>query len=175
LRYAPDDSADPERWVLRLPPDAAPRRVRICLSVGLAVAKARLHLGLARDGRSPVCVRGRLCRSDVPAARSKAYNLKGRGGKEDEAMTIGHNAKAYRLLEAIHDLAGGDPQTAVLSARISARTGIPNTHRAFTTPSMYLKELGLIRTTGTTGTGLVGMFLITPIGIRLVEALRAAG
>ena len=90
-------------------------------------------------------------------------------------MTIGHNAKAYRLLEAIHDLAGGDPQTAVLSARISARTGIPNTYRALTTPSMYLKELGLIRTTGTTGTGLVGMFLITPIGIRLVEALRAAG
>jgi hypothetical protein len=42
-------------------------------------------------------------------------------------------------------------------------------------PTRYLKELGLIRTTGTTGTGMVGMFLITPTGIRLVESLRAAG
>jgi hypothetical protein len=90
-------------------------------------------------------------------------------------MTIGYNAKAYRLLETIHDLAGGDPQTAVLSTRVAARTGIPNTYRAFTSPTRYLKELGLIRTTGTTGTGMVGMFLITPTGIRLVESLRAAG
>jgi hypothetical protein len=90
-------------------------------------------------------------------------------------MAIGYNARAYRLLEAIHDLAGGDPQTAVLSARISARTSIPNTYRAFTSPSGFLKELGLIRTTGTTGTGIVGMFLITPAGIRLIESLRAAG
>jgi hypothetical protein len=37
-------------------------------------------------------------------------------------MTIGYNARAYRLLEAIHDLAGGDPRTAVLSAKVSART-----------------------------------------------------
>jgi hypothetical protein len=42
-------------------------------------------------------------------------------------MAIDYNAKAYRLLEAVHDLAGGDPQTAVLSARISARTGIRKT------------------------------------------------
>ena len=90
-------------------------------------------------------------------------------------MAIDYNAKAYRLLEAVHDLAGGDPQTAVLSARISARTGIPNTYRAFRAPSRYFKELGLIRTTGKTGTGIVGMFLITPTGIRLVESLRAAG
>ncbi len=90
-------------------------------------------------------------------------------------MAIGYNAEAYRLLEAIHDLAGGDPRTAVLSARVSARTGIPNTHRAFSSPSSYLKELGLIQTTGTTGTGIVGMFLITRTGIRLVEALRSAG
>jgi hypothetical protein len=88
-------------------------------------------------------------------------------------MTIGYNAKAYRLLETIHDLAGGDPQTAVLSTRVSARTGIPNTYRVFTSPTRYLKELGLIRTTGTTGTGMVGMFLITPTGIRLIESLRA--
>lgn len=113
--------------------------------------------------------------ASVPAVRSRAYNLNGKGDREDEAMTIGYNAKAYRLLEAIHDLAGGDPQKAVLSARVSARTGIPNTYRAFTSPSTYLKELGLIRTTGTTGTGVVGMFLITPTGIRLVEALRTAG
>jgi hypothetical protein len=33
----------------------------------------------------------------------------------------------------------------------------------------------LIRTTGTMGLGLVGMFLITLAGIQLVEALRAAG
>jgi hypothetical protein len=33
----------------------------------------------------------------------------------------------------------------------------------------------LIRTTGTTGLGLGGMFLITLAVIRLVEALRAAG
>jgi hypothetical protein len=86
-------------------------------------------------------------------------------------MAIDYNAEAYRLLEAVHDLAGGDPQTAVLSAR----TGIPNTYLAFSSPSRYLKELGLIRTTGTTGHGLVGMFLITPTGIRLVEAHRATG
>jgi hypothetical protein len=90
-------------------------------------------------------------------------------------MTIGYNAKAYRLLDAIHDLAGGDPQTVVLSARVSARTGIPNTYQAFTSASRYLKGLGLIRTTGTTGTGIVGLFLITPTGVRLVESLRAAG
>ena len=46
-------------------------------------------------------------------------------------MAIDHNAKAYRLLEPVHDLAGGDPHTAVLSARVSARTGIPNTCRIF--------------------------------------------
>ena len=74
-------------------------------------------------------------------------------------MTVGYNARAYRLLEAIHDLAGVDPRTAVLSARVSARTGIPNTCQAFTSPLRYLKELGLIRTAGTTG-------------IRLVVALR---
>ena len=34
-------------------------------------------------------------------------------------MTIGYNARAYRPLEAIHHLAGGDPQTAVLSASVS--------------------------------------------------------
>ena len=87
-------------------------------------------------------------------------------------MTIDYNARAYRMLETIHALAGGDPQTAALSARVSARTGVPDTYRAFTSPSRYLKELGLIRTTGT---GIVGMFLITPTGIRLVESLRAAG
>ena len=38
-----------------------------------------------------------------------------------------------------------------------------------------LMELSLTRTTGTTGLGLVGMFLITLAVIRLVEALRAAG
>ncbi len=90
-------------------------------------------------------------------------------------MAIDYNAKAYRLLEAVHDLAGGDSQTAVVSTRISARTVIPNTYRAFSSPSRYLKGLGLIRTTGTTGTGIVGMFLITPTGIRLVESLRATG
>lgn len=90
-------------------------------------------------------------------------------------MAIDHNDKAHRLLEAVHDLAGGEPQKAGLSARISARTGIPHTYREFSVPSWYLKELGLIRTTGTTGTGLVGMFLITPTGIRVVEALRASG
>jgi len=90
-------------------------------------------------------------------------------------MAIDYNARAYRLLEAVHDLAGGDPQTAVLSARMSARIGIPNTYRELSVPSRYLKEPRLIRTTGVTGTGLVGMFLITPTGIRLVEALRASG
>ena len=90
-------------------------------------------------------------------------------------MAIDYNAKAYRLLEAVYDLASGDPQTAVLSTRVSARTGIPNNYRAFSSPSRYLKELGLIRTTGITSTGLVGMFLITPTAIRLVEALGAAG
>jgi hypothetical protein len=90
-------------------------------------------------------------------------------------MTIGYNARAYRLLESIHDLAGGDPRMAVLSARMSARTGIPNTYQAFRTPSRYLKELGLIRTTGTAGTGIVGMFLITPTGVRLVESIEATG
>jgi hypothetical protein len=90
-------------------------------------------------------------------------------------MAIDYNAKAYRLLEAIHDIAGGDPQTTVLSARVSASSGIPNTYRAFTSPSRYLKDLGLIRTTGTTGTGIIGMFQVTPTGIRLVESLRAAG
>ena len=57
----------------------------------------------------------------LPESRSKTYNLNGKGGKEDAAMTIGYYTRAYRLLEAIHDLAGGDPQTAVLSARVSAR------------------------------------------------------
>jgi len=47
-------------------------------------------------------------------------------------MAIDHNAKAHRLLETVHDLAGGGPQTAVLSARVSARTGIPNNYRVFT-------------------------------------------
>ncbi len=89
-------------------------------------------------------------------------------------MAIDYNAKSYGLLGAIHYLAGGDLQTAVLSARVSAKTGIPNSYRAFSSPSPYLRELGLIRTTGTTGFGIVGMFLTTPIGIRLVEALRAA-
>lgn len=89
-------------------------------------------------------------------------------------MATGYNARAYGLLEAVHDLADGDPRTAVLSERVSARTGIPNTYRSLSPPSKHLKELGLIRTTGTTGLSLVGMFLITPTGIRLVEALRAA-
>ena len=111
----------------------------------------------------------------LPEGRSKTYNLNGKGGKEYAAMTIGYYARAYRPLEAIHDLAGGDPQTAVLSARVSARASIPNTYQAFTSPTRYLKELGPIRTTATTGTGFVGMFLITPTGIRLVESLRAAG
>jgi hypothetical protein len=111
----------------------------------------------------------------LPEGCSKTYNLNGKGGKEYAAMTIGYYAMVYRPLEAIHDLASGDPQTAVLSARVSARAGIPNTYQAFTSPTRYLKELGLIRTTGTTGTGFVGMFLITPTGIRLVESLRAAG
>ena len=60
-------------------------------------------------------------------------------------------------------------------ARVSPRIGVPNTYRAFTSPSRSLKELGLIRTTGTTGTGIVGMSLITPTGIRLVESIKAAG
>jgi hypothetical protein len=62
-----------------------------------------------------------------------------------------------------------------MSASVSAKTGIPNTYRDLSPPSRYLKELGLIRTTGIAGTGIVGMFLITPTGIRLVEALRATG
>jgi len=124
---------------------------------------------------------GRPQRCSVPGRQGystdkrSAYNDGGIRPLEDRAMAIGYNAKTYMLLEAIRDVAGGDPQTAVLSARVSARTGIPNTYRAFSSPSKYLKELGLIRTTGTTGLGLVGMFLITPTGIRLVEALRAAG
>lgn len=90
-------------------------------------------------------------------------------------MATDHHAKAYGLLKAVYDLAGGNPQTAVPSVSVSARTRMPHTYRAFSSPSRYLKELGLIRTTGTTGTGIVGLFLITPSGVRLVEALRAAG
>lgn len=104
-----------------------------------------------------------------------AYNDGGTGPPKDGAIAIDYNAKAYRLLETIHDLSDGDPRSAVLSASVSAKTGIPNTHRDFSSPSKHLKDLGLIRTTGTTGLGIVGMFLITPTGIRVVESLRAAG
>ena len=56
-------------------------------------------------------------------------------------MAFDYNARAYRLLEAIHDLAGGDPQKAVLSARVSARTGIPNTYRTRPYEALLDEEL----------------------------------
>lgn len=83
-----------------------------------------------------------------------------------------YNAKAYKLLAAIHDLADANPNTVVTSARAAAKTNTPHTLRDFYPLARYLKELGLVRTTSIAGTGIVGMFKITPTGIRLVEATR---
>jgi hypothetical protein len=87
-------------------------------------------------------------------------------------MTISYNAEAYRLLEAIYELADGNPERVVASAKVTARTDIPHTLDDFYRLARHLKELGLIRTTSTGGVGIVGMFKITPTGIRLVEAIR---
>ena len=88
------------------------------------------------------------------------------------ARNMKYNAQAYKLLVTIHDLADGDPDTVVVSARAAARTNIPHTLRDFYPLASYLKELGLVRTTSIAGTGIVGMFKITPTGVRLVEAIR---
>lgn len=83
-----------------------------------------------------------------------------------------YNAEAYRLLRAIYDLAEGDPDTVVTSARAAARTNVPHTLQHFYPLARYLKELGLVRTTSIAGTGIVGMFKITSTGVRVVEAIR---
>jgi hypothetical protein len=80
----------------------------------------------------------------------------------------------YRLLEAIYDLADGDPQTIVASAKVAARTNLPHTFLDFYPLARHLKGLGLIQTSSAAGVGIVGMFRITPTGIRLVEALRTS-
>lgn len=83
-----------------------------------------------------------------------------------------YNAEAYRLLRAIYELAEGDPDTVVVSARAAAKTNTPHTLQRFYPLARYLKELGLVQTTSIAGTGIVGMFKITPTGIRLVESTR---
>jgi hypothetical protein len=83
-------------------------------------------------------------------------------------------ARTWRLLEAIYELSNGNPETTVLSAKVAARTDIPHTLNDFYRLARHLKELGLIRTTSIAGVGMVGMFKLTPRGIRLVEAVRPA-
>ena len=80
----------------------------------------------------------------------------------------------YRLLEAIYDLADGDPRTIVASVKVAARTNLPHTFREFYPLARHLKGLGLIQTSSAAGVGIVGMFRITPTGIRVVEAGRTS-
>ncbi len=87
-------------------------------------------------------------------------------------MESGYNVQAYRLLEAIYDLSEGDSQTIVASARVAARTNLPHTFREFYPLTRHLRRLGLIQTSSTAGVGIVGLFRITPTGLRLVEAIR---
>jgi hypothetical protein len=85
-----------------------------------------------------------------------------------------YNVQAYRFLEAIYDLAEGDHRKIVASAKVAARTNLPHTFRNLYPLARHLKGLGLIQTSSAAGVGIVGMFRITPTGIRVVEALRTS-
>jgi hypothetical protein len=90
-------------------------------------------------------------------------------------MECGYNVREeYRLLEAIYDLADGAPRAIVASGKAAARTNLPHTFREFYPWARHLKGLGLIQTSSAVGVGIVGMFRITPTGIRLVETLRTS-
>jgi hypothetical protein len=90
-------------------------------------------------------------------------------------MESDYSVKEHRLLEAIYDLAEGDPRTIVASAKVAAaRTNLPHTFREFYPLARHLKGLGLIQTSSASGVGIVGMFRITPTGIRVVEAVRTS-
>ncbi len=89
-------------------------------------------------------------------------------------MESDYSVQEYRLLEAIYDLADGNPRTIVTSAKVAARTNLPHTFRDFYPLARHLKRLGLIQTASAAGVGIVGMFRITPTGIRVVEALRSS-
>ena len=89
-------------------------------------------------------------------------------------MESDYPVQEHRLLEAIYDLADADPRTIVASVKVAARTNLPHTFRDFYPLARHLKELGLIQTSDAAGVGIVGMFRITPLGIRLVQALRTS-
>ncbi len=89
-------------------------------------------------------------------------------------MESDYPVQEYRLLEAIYDLADGDSKPIVASVKVAARTNLPHSFRDFYPLARHLKELGLIQTSSASGVGIVGMFRITPLGIRVVEALRTS-
>ena len=89
-------------------------------------------------------------------------------------MESDYPLQEYRMLEALYELAGGDSRTIVASAKVAARTNLPHTFRDFYPSAKHLKGLGLIETPSVAGVGIVGIFRITPTGIRVVEALRTS-
>jgi hypothetical protein len=77
--------------------------------------------------------------------------------------------KAHKLLEAFYDLADGDPAAFLASQDAADKAGIPHTAQDFNPLAIHLRDTGLIQEPGTVG---LGLFRITPAGIREVERHR---
>ena len=77
-------------------------------------------------------------------------------------------ARTWRFLEAIHDLADGNPGKMVGSDEIAERANIPHTTEDFNPVAMHLRDSVLIREQG------VGLqvFNITPAGVSKVKQGR---
>lgn len=77
--------------------------------------------------------------------------------------------KAHTLLEAFYDLADGNPATFLASQDAAEKAGIPHTVEDFNPLALHLRDAGLVQEPGTVG---LGLFKITPEGIREVERYR---
>lgn len=76
------------------------------------------------------------------------------------------DTRAYRLLEAVYDLSGGNPVQPVGGDKAAEKAGIPFTTEGYDPLVHHLTKNELVDFMGTVGTNLLR---ITPEGIRFIE------
>jgi hypothetical protein len=78
------------------------------------------------------------------------------------------DARAWRLLEAIYDLAGGNPGTMVSGQEAAERANIPHTTEDYDPVARHLRDYQLIIVQGT----YLEVITITPAGVSAVKGER---
>jgi hypothetical protein len=88
--------------------------------------------------------------------------------REEERMHDDFDERTWRLLEAIYDLAGGNPGKMVSGREAAERANVPHTTEDYDPVARHLRASGLITVQGT----YLEAINITPAGVSTVKRER---